>query len=100
MTPEDLTIVSNELKQFATNLNLSDAQKEQLKTFLTEKYAKLQEFRQQNPNLSKEELAQRIANMRTTGREHLAKFLTAEQLAKWDAEIAKAKEFFGQKIAA
>jgi hypothetical protein len=100
MTPEDLTIVSNELKQFATNLNLSDSQKEQLKTFLTEKYAKLQEFRQQNPNLSKEELVQRIASMRTAGREHLVKFLTPEQLAKWDAEVSKAKEFFGQKIAA
>ena len=88
------------MKQFATNLNLSDAQKEQLKTFLTEKYTKLQEFRQQNPNLSKEDLVQRIASIRSSGREQLVKFLTPEQLAKWDAEVAKAKEFFGQKIAA
>lgn len=100
MTPEDTNIVSNELKQYATNLNLSDAQKEQLKTFLADKYAKLNEFRQQNPNISKEELVQRIASMRNSGREQLVRFLTPEQLAKWDAELTKAKDFFGQKIAA
>jgi periplasmic protein CpxP/Spy len=100
MTPDDLSIVTAELKQFATTLNLSDTQKEQVKAFLTEKYTKLQEFRQQNPNISKEELLQRMASIRSTGREQLVKFLTPEQLTKWDAEVAKAKEFFGQKIAA
>jgi len=100
MTPDDLSIVTTELKQFAATLNLSDMQKEQLKVFLTEKYTKLQEFRQQNPNISKEELVQKIASMRSVGREQLVKFLTPEQLTKWDAEVAKAKEFFGQKIAA
>jgi|SRR5277367_201064 len=100
MTPDDLTVVTTELQQFATTLNLSDLQKEQLKAFLTEKYAKLQELRQQNPNISKEELVQRIASIRSTGREQLVKFLTPEQLTKWDAEVTKAKEFFGHKIAA
>lgn len=100
MTPEDLNILSNELKQYASNLNLSDTQKEQLKTFLTEKYTRLQEFRQQNPNISKEDLVQRIAGIRSSGREQLVKFLTPEQLTKWDAEATKAKEFFGQRIAA
>jgi hypothetical protein len=41
MTPEDLNTITTELKRFGTELNLSDAQKEQLKTFLTEKYQKL-----------------------------------------------------------
>ena len=38
MTPEDLNTITTELKRFGTELNLTDAQKEQLKTFLTEKY--------------------------------------------------------------
>ena len=41
MTPEDLNTITTELKRFGTELNLTDAQKEQLKTFLTENYQKL-----------------------------------------------------------
>jgi hypothetical protein len=33
-------------------------------------------------------------------RQRLISFLTPEQLNKWDAEAAKAKEFLGQKLAA
>ena len=39
--------------------------------------------------------------LRTAGRrfrgERIAKFLDSEQLGKWDSEVAKAKEFLGQK---
>ena len=52
MSPEKLDAVTTELKRMAQSLNLSDAQKTQLRTFLAEKHAKIQEFRQQNPNLS------------------------------------------------
>jgi periplasmic protein CpxP/Spy len=31
-------------------------------------------------------------------RQHVVKFLSPEQLAKWDVEVAKAKEFLGQKL--
>jgi hypothetical protein len=41
-----------------------------------------------------------VAENRTAIRERIVSFLTPEQLAKWDAEVAKAKEFLGQKIAA
>jgi len=99
MTPEDLNTIATELKRFGTELNLSDAQKEQLKTFLTEKYQKLQEYRQQNPNASKDDLARNFPTIRSAGREKLEKFLTPDQLKKWDAEMAKAKDFLGQRAA-
>jgi hypothetical protein len=31
-------------------------------------------------------------------REQVVKFLTPEQLTKWDAEVAKAKEFLGHSL--
>ena len=99
MTPDELNNIAVELKRLGSELNLSDHQKEELKTFLTDKYEKLQEFRKHNPNVSKEEIAQHLASNRAAGREKLAKFLTPEQLTKWDAEIAKAKDFLSQRAA-
>jgi periplasmic protein CpxP/Spy len=99
MTPEDLRTIATELKRFGTGLNLSREQKGQLKTFLTEKYQKLQEFRQQNPNASKDDLTRHLATIRSAGREKLEKFLTPDQLTKWDAEMAKAKDFLGHRAA-
>ena len=99
MTPEELGNIATELKRLGTELNLSDNQKEQLRGFLTEKYEKLQEYRKQNPNITKEDVAQYIAKNRAAGREKIEKFLTAEQLTKWDAEVAKAKDFLSQRAA-
>jgi protein CpxP len=99
MTPDELNNIAVELKRLGSELNLSDKQKEDLKTFLTEKYEKLQEYRKQNPSVSKEDIAQYVAKNRNAGREKLEKFLTPEQLTKWDAEIAKAKDFLSQRAA-
>ena len=51
MTPEELSNIANELKRLGGELNLSDNQKEQLRTFLTDKYEQLQEYRKNNPNI-------------------------------------------------
>jgi hypothetical protein len=99
MTPDELNNIAVELKRLGSELNLTDQQKEGLKTFLTEKYEKLQEYRKENPNISKEDIAQYIAKNRSAGREKLEKFLTPEQLTKWDAEIAKAKDFLSTRAA-
>jgi hypothetical protein len=99
MTPEELSNIADELKRLGGELNLSDSQREQLKTFLTEKYVQLQEYKKQNPNLSKEDIIQYIAKNRTAGREKIEKFLTPEQLKIWDAEVAKAKDFLSQRAA-
>jgi protein CpxP len=100
MTPERIDAVTTELKKFAQELSLSDSQKEQLRTHLTDKYARLQEFLKQNANISRTELVQKIVSIRGSLREQVVKFLTPQQLAKWDAEVARAKEFLGQKISA
>jgi periplasmic protein CpxP/Spy len=99
MTPEELGNIANELKRLGGELNLSDEQKGQLKSFLTEKYEQLQEYKKQNPNITKEDVARYVAKNRATGREKLEKFLTPEQLKVWDAEVAKAKDFLSQRAA-
>lgn|SRR5215813_6016498 len=92
--------ITGELKRFTTDLNLSDDQKQKLQTSLTDTYEKFQDYKQQNPNATKEDLVKKVAANRTAIRERLVNFLTPEQLSKWDTEMGKAKEFLGQKLAA
>jgi protein CpxP len=99
MTSDELNNIAVELKRLGSELNLSDQQKEGLKTFLTDKYEKLQEYRKANPNLSKEDVLQYIAKNRSAGREKLERFLSPDQLTKWDAEISKAKDFLSTRAA-
>ena len=99
MTPEEVSNIAAELKRLGGELNLSDSQKDQLKGFLTEKYEQLQEYRKQNPNVSKEDIAKYVAKNREAGRQKLEKFLTPEQLNTWAAEVAKAKDFLSQRAA-
>ena len=99
MTPEELGNIATELKRLGGELNLSAEQKDKLKVFLTDKYEQLQEYRKQNPNITKEDVARYIAKNREAGREKLEKFLTPEQLKIWDAEMAKAKDFLSQRAA-
>ena len=99
MTPDELNNIATELKRLGGELKLTDDQKEHVRTFLTDKYTQLQEYRKQNPNISKEDIAQYIAKNRAAGREKLEKFLTPEQLKIWDAELAKAKDFLSQRAA-
>ena len=56
MTPDELNNIATELKRIGGELNLSEGQKEGLKTFLTDRFEKLQEYRKQNPNVSKEDV--------------------------------------------
>ena len=100
MTPEELNNIATELKRLGGELNLSDTQKEQVRTFLTEKYEQLQQYKKNNPNITKEDITQYIAKNRAAGREKIEKFLTPDQLKIWDAEVAKAKDFLSQRAAA
>lgn len=100
LTPELRDAITSELKRFGADLNLSDDQKQKLQTFMTEASEKLQDYKQQNPNASKEDLIKKIAENRTSIRQRLVSFLTPDQLTKWDSEMTKAKEFLGQKLAA
>ena len=100
LTPEQRAVVASELKQIGAKLNLSSEQKEKLEAFMTEASEKVHEYREQHPNASREDLIKKVADNRASIRQRLVNFLTPEQLKTWDAEIAKAKEFLGQKLAA
>jgi len=100
ITPEQREMVAGELKRFATDLNLSEDQKQKLHGFLSEASEKLQEYKLQNPGVTNEDLIKRVADNRATIRQRLVGFLTPDQLTKWDAEATKAKQFLGQKLAA
>jgi predicted HTH transcriptional regulator len=99
MTPRTTDAVATELKRFAQELNLSDSQKEQLRTHLENKHAHLQEFMQQNPNISRQDMIRKVASIRGSIRDQIVKFLTPQQLEKWDTAVAQAKEFLGHKVA-
>ena len=53
-----------------------------------------------NPNTTKADVISKIVANRDAIRQRVVAFLSPEQLKKWDAEKAKAKDFLGQKIAA
>jgi periplasmic protein CpxP/Spy len=100
MTPEKTNAVESDLRRFAQELNLTEPQKEKLRTHLSGVKTKLQEFVQQNPNMSRQDIAKKVVSARGSIREELVKFLTPPQLQKWDAEMLKAKEFLGHSVAA
>ena len=100
LTLEQRDAVVGELKRIGASLNLSDDQKQKLKTFMTEASEKVQEYREQNPNATKLELIKKVIDNRAALRERLVNFLTPDQLKIWDSEVANAKEFLGQKLAA
>jgi protein CpxP len=100
LTQEQRETIVNELKKFAADLGLSPEQKEKLHTQLTESYQKVQEFKNQSPQATREDIVKKVAAHRAQLRERLVNFLTPEQLKKWDASVGRAKEFLGQKLAA
>jgi predicted HTH transcriptional regulator len=100
LSTEEREQVVTELKRFASDLNLTDDQKEKLRVALTEAREKIAEYMQQNPGTTKADIISKVVANRDAIRQRVEKFLSPEQLKKWDDEKAKAKEFLGQKIAA
>jgi hypothetical protein len=99
LNPELRDKLTGEMKQFSTSLNLSEGQKQKLQESLSNAYQKMQEYKQQNPGASKEDLVRKVAENRDSIRQRLVSFLTPEQLTMWDSEIAKAKDFLTQRAA-
>jgi periplasmic protein CpxP/Spy len=100
LSTEEREQVATELKRFASDLNLTDDQKERLRVVLTEAREKIAEYMRQNPNTTKADVVSKVVANRDEIRQRVVNFLSPEQLEKWDDEKAKAKEFLGQKIAA
>jgi hypothetical protein len=100
LTSEERDHVANELKRFAADLNLTDQQKERLHAALAEAREKVDDSVQKNPGTTRGDIIEKVKAHREEIRGRIEAFLSAEQLAKWDAEVAKAKEFLGQRMAA
>ena len=98
LTAEQREQVATELKRFAGDLNLTDEQKEKLQTALTEARERVGEYLRNNPNTTKADIIAKVKANRDEIRQRVVKFLSPEQLGKWDSEVAKAKEFLGQKL--
>lgn len=60
--------------------------------------AKIDEYRQQNPNATPADIVAKVKENQSALREKLEKFLDPQQLKTWDDEIAKAKSFLGQQL--
>ena len=100
LTPEQLEQVSAELKRFAADLQLSDAQKQQLHDALADGRVKVAEYVKTHPNVTKADMVKEVTSHRDQIRQRVVNFLTPDQLRKWDTEISKAKEFLGHNFAA
>jgi periplasmic protein CpxP/Spy len=98
MRAELIEVVETELKRFAADLNLTDAQKSQFKAALENAHERIDEARAKNPNATRADVVAKLKENRGAMRQRIEKFLTPEQLTKWDAEAAKAKEFLGERL--
>ena len=63
-------------------------------------FAKVGDYLQDHPGITKADIVKQVAGQRDQIRQRVTNFLTPEQLKMWDAEMAKAKEFLGQNMAA
>jgi hypothetical protein len=98
MTSEQREQVATELKRFAGDLNLTEQQKEKLHTALADEREKVGEYLKAHPNTTKAEIVTYMKEHRAEIHHRVAAFLSPEQLSKWDSEVAKAKEFLGQRL--
>ena len=95
LSAEQAEAIKNELKRIAGDLNLSDEQKTKLHERLAFAAGRLHEYKKSHPNVTREDIIKAVGSHRTELRAAVERFLTPEQLKKWDAEVAKAKEFLG-----
>lgn len=98
ITSEEREQVVSELKRFGQDLNLNDQQKEKLQSALVEAREKVAEYLKKNPNTSRADIIAKVKEHRAEIRQRVVNFLSPDQLTKWDAEMAKAKEFLGQRM--
>ena len=98
LSSEAKQVVLAELKRIGGELNLSDDQKTRLQAALENAREKIDEIRKAHPDLTQADVIAKLRSVRTVARDRLVQFLTPDQLAKWDAEIKKAKSFLGVNV--
>jgi hypothetical protein len=95
LSAEQVETVKNEIKRIGGDLNLSDEQKTKLHERLASAAEKLHEYKASHPNVTRDDVIKAVQSHRTELRAAVERFLTPEQLKKWDADVAKAKDFLG-----
>jgi periplasmic protein CpxP/Spy len=100
LTPEQRDQVIAEAGRFASSLHLSNDQKEKLQSAFTDARSKVGDYLKDHPNITKTDIVKQVAGQRDQIRQRVGSFLTPDQMKMLDAEIAKAKEFLGQNMAA
>ena len=90
--------VATELKRFAADIDLTEEQKEKLQAALADGREKVGEYLKAHPNTTNADIAAKVKEHRVEIHQRVAGFLNPEQLGKWDNEVAKAKEFLGQRL--
>ena len=95
LTAEQVDVIKNEIKRIGGDLNLSDEQKTKLHERLASAAEKLHEYKASHPNVTRDEILKAVQSHRAEIRQGVERFLTPEQLKKWDADVAKAKDFLG-----
>jgi hypothetical protein len=98
MTVEAKSKIVDEIKRFATDLNLSESQKSQLQTAYENAEDRMEEIRKENRDATREDVIRKLVAARDQIRERIVKFLTPDQLKKWDAEMSKARTFLGHPM--
>ena len=91
LTPAQQKRVADELKRFGGDLNLTGDQKDQLRGVLSDEVSQMDTVRN-DTSLSKDDKASKIADIRKSGHSKIANILSPDQLKKWDAEAAKARD--------
>jgi hypothetical protein len=99
LSPEQGQAIRDELKRFAGDMNLSDEQKTKLHERLAFAAGRLHEYTKSHPEVTRQDIIKAVGSHRAELREGLERFLTPDQLKKWDAEVAKAREFLGHAAA-
>jgi hypothetical protein len=99
MTDEQGQAIRSELKRIGGELNLSDEQKAKLHERMAFAAGRLHEYKKSHPDVTRQDVINALKSHRTELRAGLERFLTPDQLTKWDVEVAKAKEFLGQPTA-
>jgi len=97
MKAETAKILETELKRFASDLNLSDDQKTQLRAGLERAHDRVDELRAQG-DVTRADIREKIVAERDSLRQRVENFFTPEKLTKWDAEVTKAKDFLGINV--
>src|SRR4030095_16291826 len=99
ISDEQGQMIGNELKRFAGDINLSDEQKTRLHERLAFAAGRLFEYKKSHPEVTRQDIIKAVGSRRAELREGLGRFLTPEQLTKWDAEVATAKTVLGNAAA-